>query len=175
MKFAPVLLVAIGIVGIAAWLAPQLPSPLSTASPDSAPNDPQLAVLHNEHRGAGQVTLIRAPNGHFYADVSLGRGASANMLVDTGASVVALTAEDGRALGVNWRANDVQVVARGASGDVYGVRTRLDRVAVGEIEVRDVDAVVIPEGLPHSLLGQSFLSEVGRIEVRQDAMVLNGG
>ena len=51
--------------------------------------------------GPADVLLLREPDGHFYADVSVG-GATARMLVDTGASVIALTAEDANRLGIAW-------------------------------------------------------------------------
>ena len=95
------------------------------------------------------------------------------MLVDTGATVVALTANDAAMMGVDWNPGDVRPVARGASGDVYGVPVTLDRIDVGGIEARRVPAVVVPEGLDISLLGQSFLSKVKRVEVTGDEMVLH--
>ncbi|OYW45726.1 MAG: hypothetical protein B7Z08_03200 [Sphingomonadales bacterium 32-68-7] len=122
---------------------------------------------------SGEATLQRHANGHFYAAVSVG-GRDAEMLVDTGASVVALTGEDALTLGVEWNPNAVVPVAKGASGTVFGVPVRLERVRLGDIEVRGVEAVVVPEGLPISLLGQSFLGRVGRLEIAGDRMVLGG-
>ncbi len=65
-------------------------------------------------------------------------------------------------------------VARGANGLVYGVEVKLDRVSVGGLEVQNVTAVVVPEGLGISLLGQSFLSQIDHVEMTGDAMVLGG-
>ena len=66
---------------------------------------------------AGETVLPRAADGHFYADVTI-NGASVNFLVDTGASMVALTGADARASGLHWDDAEVRDVARGASGPV---------------------------------------------------------
>ena len=119
----------------------------------------------------GETTLTRDFDGHFYADV-LVNGQPIRMLVDTGASVVALTADDAAAAGLNWYEDDVRQVARGASGPVYGVHTAIEDVRLGDIEASGVEAVIIPEGAHISLLGQSFLSAIGTVEISGDQMVL---
>ena len=130
----------------------------------------QLAVAQNQFMG-GDVSLERNADGHFYADVTVD-GTTVNMLVDTGASVIALTGEDAEAMGLYWDSATVRPVAQGASGPVYGVPVTLERVSVGQLEVGNVEAVVVPEGLGVSLLGQSFLSKIERVEMDQHAMHL---
>ena len=63
-------------------------------------------------------------------------------------------------------------VDEGAGGEVRGVQVMLDRVQLGNREVQSVPAVVLPEGLGVSLLGQSFLEKVGRVEISGNTMVL---
>lgn len=120
---------------------------------------------------AGTTELPRAADGHFYADTAI-NGAQVNLLVDTGASVVALTARDARAAGLIWSAADVRPVAQGASGPVRGVEVTLDRVVLGGHEARDVRAIIVPEGLALSLLGQSFLATIQPVRIEADRMVL---
>ena len=120
----------------------------------------------------GEATeLRRADDGHFYAGVKVG-GKPLTMLVDTGASVVALTGADARAAGLHWNPAELAVVAQGASGPIRGVARTLDRVTLGNHEARGVRAVIIPEGLPISLLGQSFLATVEPVRIEKDRMVL---
>ena len=123
------------------------------------------------HWLAGEVALPRHNDGHFYADV-MANGTPLRMVVDTGASMVALTGEDARAMGLSWDEQDLGIVAHGASGPVEGIATKIDRLELDGIEARNVHAVVIPEGLAISLLGQTFLSEVQRVEIVNDEMVL---
>ena len=120
---------------------------------------------------AGATELPRAADGHFYADTRI-NGSQVEFLVDTGATKVALTGTDARAAGLYWSDADVHEVARGASGPVYGVSVTLDRVTLGGHEARDVAAIVVPEGLGVSLLGQSFLSTIHPVRIEHDRMVL---
>lgn len=174
MRFTPFALVTVTLGGLVGWFAPggsgPPPGP-GTAIEQGAPA--RLDVARDGAWNSGEVVLARAGDGHFYADV-LVDGETARMLVDTGASVVALTGEDADALGVAWDPQAIEPVARGASGDVYGVRVTIGRMQLGEFEVQAVDAVVVPEGLAISLLGQSFLSQVPRVAMDREKMVLGG-
>ena len=174
MRFGPFFFGTIAIGALVGWFAPggTTPGAPAVAEDSAAPGKDRLAVARREPWHAGEVVLPRQDNGHFFAEVSTDTG-KVMMLVDTGASVVALTANDAAMLGVEWQPDQVQPVARGASGDVYGVPVTLDRIGVGEIEARRVAAVVVPEGLDISLLGQAFLSRVNRVEVAGDKMVLH--
>lgn len=118
-----------------------------------------------------EIALSREPDGHFYADVHVD-GVPSRMLVDTGASVVALTGDDALAMGLYWDESEVVPVAQGASGTVYGVNTTVPRMRLGDFEARDVRAVIVPEGLGISLLGQSFLETIASVRIADDRMVL---
>jgi len=52
------------------------------------------------------------------------------------------------------------------------VRVTLNEVRIGDFEARNIDAAIIPEGLPVSLLGQSFLKQVPDLAIQDDRMVL---
>ena len=119
---------------------------------------------------AGGHSLQRQSDGHFYANGTV-HGTSTQFLVDTGASVIALTGADARAAGLNWSDADIMPIGSGASGTVYGVATMIDEVEIGGLAQRNVRAVIIPEGLEISLLGQSFLSEIKSVEITGDRMV----
>ena len=161
MKYTPVLLV-LAAGGLFGWFAPGLSpegaAPAAEVQPIAQPAESRILPV------GGDVVLPRAADVHFYAEVVVD-ATSARMLVDTGASMIALTAEDADAIGVPWRSEQTEPVARGAGGIVHGVRIVLDLVQVGGLEARDVEAVVVPEGLAISLLGQSFLSLVARVEI----------
>lgn len=97
------------------------------------------------------------------------------MMVDTGASIVALTAADARALGIRADASSRKMVLSTANGTVTGYRTLLREIRLGDIVVRNVDAVVLPErALSMSLLGNSFLGKLQGYEVQTGRMVLRG-
>jgi aspartyl protease family protein len=170
MRFGSFFVATVAIGALVGWYAPGGPQPAPAAP--QAPAGEHLDVVQGQRRHGGEVTLPRGDNGHFYAEVASDSG-KVMMLVDTGATVVALTANDAAMMGVEWSPGDVRPVARGASGDVYGVPVTIERIDVGGIEARRVQAVVVPEGLDISLLGQSFLAKVKRVEVAGDTMVLH--
>jgi aspartyl protease family protein len=120
---------------------------------------------------AGETVLDRQSDGHFYADANV-EGVPVHFLVDTGASMIALTAEDATDAGLTWNDDDLRVVARGASGQILGVPATLNEVSLGGFSTRGVPAIIIPQGLPVSLLGQSFLSRLGKMDVVGDKMTL---
>lgn len=144
------------------------------ATPDSAATMLNAPAPRPAIAAPGTATeLRRAGDGHFYAGVTVG-GRPMTMLVDTGASVVALTGADARAAGLHWNPAQLAVVAQGASGPIRGVALTLDRVTLGGHEVHNVEAVIIPEGLPISLLGQSFLATIEPVRIEKDRMLLGG-
>jgi len=118
------------------------------------------------------MVLRREGDGHFYATAQIESG-DYEMLVDTGASVVALTAEDARNIGLDWDPDALRPVAQGAGGPVMGVQTTIHDMSVGDFEAHDVDAIIVPEGLPVSLLGQSFLRRVPNVQIADDTLTLS--
>ncbi len=116
------------------------------------------------------IQLTRESNGHFYADVQI-NGMPVHILVDTGASGIALSRADAQRAGIMTSAAMFQVIGQGANGDVHGEEVRLDRVTLGAKTVEGMPAVVLDAG-DQSLLGQSFLSEFDTVEIRGDTMLL---
>jgi aspartyl protease family protein len=78
--------------------------------------------------------------------------------VDTGASVVVLSTQAARRLGVEGPSGaSAQVQVQTASGRSAGRRVRLAQVSLGPLQARDVEAVVIDSDMPFVLYGNSFL------------------
>jgi aspartyl protease family protein len=123
-----------------------------------------------QQASAGALTLKRQSDGHFYADARI-NGTSIRMLVDTGASTIALSRDDARRAGIGISIGMPTVVGRGASGDVKGEYVTLDRVSLGGESAEGVSAIVL-DGGEKSLLGQSFLSKFESVEIKGDTMVL---
>jgi aspartyl protease family protein len=100
-------------------------------------------------------------------------GRSLGFMIDTGASVVALTADGAASLGIHPAASEYTVLLKTANGTVRGAPARLGMVEVGNLVVRDVRAVVLPDGaLGDNLLGLSFLTRLRHFEYSQGKMVL---
>jgi aspartyl protease family protein len=118
----------------------------------------------------GSVELNRSGDGHFYADVTI-NGAAVHMLVDTGATGIALSREDARSAGLATSIGMNDVVGQGADGAVRGEFAQLDRVELGPLSAEGMNAIILNSG-EQSLLGQSFLSKFGSVEIHGDRMVL---
>jgi aspartyl protease family protein len=136
------------------------PTPAAARKPPAPPVAPAPAFASHE--------LRRSPDGHFYADAEV-NGARIRFLVDTGASMVALSADDARRAGI--RPGDERASAIGAGGEIEVAPVMIDRIALGPVEARGVRGAVVKE-LTVSLLGQSFLREAGGVEIEGDRMVL---
>lgn len=118
-----------------------------------------------------EVLLSRAGDSHFYADTEID-GRNIRMLVDSGASIVALTRRDAEAIGINVDDLPIGGSANTAGGVVPMRPVVLDSVEVDGIKVRDVQAAVIDADMGVSLLGQSFLSKLAAVNVEGDTMTL---
>ncbi|RDJ26874.1 TIGR02281 family clan AA aspartic protease [Bosea caraganae] len=120
------------------------------------------------------LTVAADYRGHFVVHPTI-ENYRVKMLVDTGASVVALTEDDARALGIRPAASEYNMSLRTANGVVRGARVNLREVRLGSILVRNVEAVVLPAGaLSMSLLGTSFLAKLQGYEVQTGRMILRG-
>lgn len=170
------LLFVAGVFGLALAVVPGESEEPVTESPEQTTTKAAVFSPTIEPEPEGWFTnghaLKRAVDGHFYADANID-GASIRMMVDTGASIIALTADDADAAGVQWDPSQVRVIGRGASGDVLGVPARLESVEIGGFRREAIDAVVVPEGLDVSLLGQSYLSKIGSVKIADDTMVMS--
>lgn len=124
----------------------------------------------NANPSGGEIRLERSRDGHFYADVAI-NNMPVRVLVDTGASGIALSRDDARRAGIATSAGMYEVIGEGANGEVRGEYVMLDSVALGATSASAVPAVVLDAGTT-SLLGQSFLRQFRSVEIRDDAMVL---
>ena len=108
------------------------------------------------------VHVYRDRRGMFRTVGSI-NGFPTGLLIDTGASSVAMNAAQARRLGVDFRAQGNSTYVTTASQVVRAFQVTLDRVKIGNIELRNVDGVVIEGPQPNEvLLGMSFL---GRLDM----------
>lgn len=115
--------------------------------------------------------IARSADGHYWAEADID-GRAIRVLVDTGASVVALTREDALRLGLRLTPADFTQTVETASGPAKAASVELDHVAVAGARVNKVRALVVEEGLPHSLLGMSYLGRLSAFEARPTGLTL---
>ena len=125
-------------------------------------------------RGPRTVEIVRGRNGDFQVAAQI-NGVRIPLVLDTGASAVVLTQDAAKAAGL-----PVEVLVYDVNVDTANGRTRaaaitLDRIAVGDVVERAVQALVAQPGqLRTSLLGMSFLNRLESFEVRTDKLLMRG-
>ena len=119
----------------------------------------------------GVAQVLKAADGHYWAEANID-GRAIHVLVDTGASVVALTREDALRLGLKLRAEDFTRTVQTASGPARAAAVTLKSIAVADAEVEDVEALVVEKGLAQSLLGMSFLGRLSSFEATPVGLTL---
>ena len=115
--------------------------------------------------------VLKASDGHYWA-VALIEGRAVRVMVDTGASVVALTRDDAARLGLRLDPADFSGTVITASGPVRAAPVELQAVAVAGARVERVQALVVEQGLPHSLLGMSYLGRLSSFSATPAALTL---
>jgi aspartyl protease family protein len=131
--------------------------------------DAPASVGNKREGGPSRVVLSASSGGHFLTQGQI-NGKSAQMVVDTGASVVSLSADAANRMGLDYlRGEPVQMST--ANGVIPAWRLTLTSVKVGDVMVYDVDSVVSAGSMPYVLLGNSFLSRF-QMTRNNDQMVL---
>ncbi len=111
------------------------------------------------------IVLYPENGGHFFADGVI-NGSPVRFLVDTGATMIALSSVTANRIGIDYRKNGKAGYAGTAGGVVQTYYIKLDYVQVGDIKIYNVDAGVIEGAHPTDvLLGMSFL---GRLDMKRD-------
>ena len=124
------------------------------------------AVSSPRSSGGRRVTLEADGRGHFQTEATI-NGRSVPVLIDTGATSVALRFEDMSRLGIRAPLpSEYTVPIATANGNARAARVVLPEVRVGDVRVRKVDALVMPERmLSTSLLGMSFIRRLSNVEM----------
>ncbi|MDB5520535.1 MAG: hypothetical protein JWQ82_132 [Tardiphaga sp.] len=146
-----------------------------SSTPPAAPRPAiKVASLQDAPAQAGirSVSIPRDGRGHFQTDARID-GQRIGVMIDTGASMLALNETSAARIGVRPSRADYTARVTTANGTVKGARTTIPMVDVGGLIVRDVDAMVLPdEALSENLLGLSFLSKLKRFEYAGGKMLL---
>jgi aspartyl protease family protein len=114
--------------------------------------------------GGNKIVLQAGAGGHFLPSGMI-NGKAVQFMVDTGATTIAMSVADAERIGLDYQRGQV-IQGQTANGVTRAWAMKLRSVKVGDVEVFDVDAAVLPQAMPHVLLGNSFLT---RFSMRRDA------
>ena len=119
------------------------------------------------------ATALKAgQNGHFIVKAEI-NGRDVRVMVDTGASAVALSYEDAEKVGLHPSNLDFNVPVSTANGVVKAAGVNLDKIEIDGVRVSDVQGLVMPEGVMRgSLLGMSFLGKLKSFKVEDGVLYL---
>lgn len=124
---------------------------------------------HYEAAPKASISIPLDPQGRYLANGAI-NGRQTRVLVDTGATSIAMNSAHAAALGVDFRRDGRPINVRTASGIANAYAVNLRSVNVGGIEVHNVQAAVIEGGFPQEiLLGMTYLSKVS---MRHDSSIL---
>ena len=169
----PRLIVFAVVIAVLAVLFPKLGLGLRPADP--APPEPAPAVTTTRRAAPAdprRVALDADRGGHFLVEAVI-NGRNVRVVVDTGATLVALNEATARRLGIKLARSDFTIPISTANGTIRAAPVRLSEVRIGGIAVRDVAATVVPgDALSVNLLGMSFLSRLSRFEIAGGQLVL---
>lgn len=155
------------LVGLGTFMA-QLADRLT---PAPAAASVHVAMIDTPASGRS-LSIPTDRRGHFRTEGRID-GQRIGFMVDTGASVVALNESSAARFGLRPSRADYTAIVTTANGTVKGAPARLAMVELGELTVRDVDALVLPdEALSENLLGLTFLSKLKRFAYANGQMVL---
>jgi len=117
--------------------------------------------------GAQTATLAVGAGGHFFAEGQI-NGGPIRFVVDTGATTVAIPASEANRLRIDYQKGR-RVATDTAGGRMPAYLIMLNSVRIGDIELQNVEAIVIEQGLSAALLGNSFL---GRTDMRREGQTM---
>ena len=123
-------------------------------------------------RAEGQAIRIPvARDGHYWVEASI-NGTPARFLIDSGATVTALSEPTARAAGLNYDIGEPGVVMTTANGKVAARRSSIATLAIGPVTASDLPVVVSPAFGEINVIGMNMLSRLKSWGVQNGEMVL---
>lgn len=140
--------------------------------------DPMFARVAQRLAGPGQQVVGKemripiAPDGHFWVRVDLGNGTMRRMLVDSGATLTAISADTAAAAGIEPRDGMMPVMMQTANGTVAAQTATVPVLRIGNVVARDLPVVVSPAFGDMNVVGMNFLSRLKSWRVEDGVLVL---
>ncbi len=131
---------------------------------------PELGLPEQTVSG-GETRLPLAADGHYWLQATV-NGQPAEFLVDTGATLTAISEDTARKVGAEPRPGGIPVQLRTANGAVTAQLTSLDSLRFGNIEANGLDAVIAPNIGKVNVVGMNFLSRLASWRVEGQTMIL---
>lgn len=141
------------------------------------PYDPNLSRiaaslgLDSQRVTGNELRISMAADGHFWARVQI-NGVERRMLIDSGATITALSDRTAMSAGVDRGAAMVPIVMRTANGTVPADTGTVETLRLGDIEARNLRVVISSSLGDVDILGMNFLSRLGSWRVEGRTLIL---
>jgi aspartyl protease family protein len=183
-RFYPLIIVsacvAIMTGGLAIFMSPVWLPMLAEAAtgrpPQASPRNFGMSAV--ETTGAvrssrTRTTELKADSrGHFEVEAQI-NGHGVGVMIDTGATSVALRFEDAARLGLHAEAEQFNIPIATANGATMAARAILAEIRIGNIRVKNVEALIVPaRALTTNLMGMSFLKRLSKVQIAGSRLVL---
>lgn len=119
----------------------------------------------------GALRIPLAPDGHYWAEGTI-NGTPARFLIDSGASVTALSVDTARSAGLNFDLNAPGIPMATANGRIEVQRSKVATLEIGPIRASDIDVVVSQAFGEINVIGMNTLSRLKSWGVEEGVMVL---
>lgn len=140
---------------------------------DTSGDRPRAAVAAVPPSGGERMVEIRAGAGGHFETTAYINGRAIEVMVDTGATMVALPYEAAEAAGIFLRDSDFTQRVQTANGMARVASVTIDTISIDDIIVRNVKAAVTEPGkLKTTLLGMSFLGRLSKAEMSRGVLTL---
>ena len=159
-----------GNLGLAAVLALTAAQFARVSNPSLELALPRFGMPEQAVEGA-ETHVAMAADGHFWIE-ALVNGEPRRFLVDTGATLTAVSEEFAQASGVEPTVGRMPVQLRTANGSMPARLATIDRLAFGNVVARDLDAVIAPGIGDMNVLGMNFLSRLKSWRVEDGELIL---
>lgn len=131
----------------------------------------KLFNLDDQSVVGSEVRIRMSPDGHFWARANVA-GVERRMLIDSGATVTALSTDTAREAGLDVRNSVFPMELRTANGSITAKVSTVGELRLGDVVARDLPVVVSPAFGDTDVLGMNFLSRLKSWRVEGRTLVL---
>ncbi len=131
----------------------------------------RLLRLDDQNVVGNEVRIVMAPDGHFWARARI-NGIERRLLIDSGATVTALSTGTAGAAGLRVRDPMFPMSLRTANGTIAAQTATVGTLRLGDVVARDLPVVVSPAFGNTDVLGMNFLSQLKSWRVEDGTLIL---